>query len=293
VALPTLEKEKTMAGCLNPYALPRHIAEPRKNLIGLSSILALLAVLSIGASCAGPESSLSIFAAAGAKSPLDEICAQFTRQYGTQIEANYGGGGDVLSKMILSKSGDIFVAPEQDFMDTAAKESAIDAGTIKSLAYMIPVMAVPKGNPQNITTLADLARLGIRVVIARPETTLLGKYAPQIFWKAGLANAIAKNIVTTVSDCQSMLTVLVMGQVDAAITWNFYGTSAADKIDIIWLSPEQLTGVGQVLAAVSSYSQNPSSARELIAFMASSDSKIVFEQYGYITDAEEVSQYWH
>jgi molybdate transport system substrate-binding protein len=244
-------------------------------------------------SCSAGGANLSVFAAAGAKSPLDEISAQFAERYGDKIEINYGGGGDVLSRMALAKSGDIYVAPEQGFMDKAREEKAVDASTIKSLAYMVPVIAVPRGNPKGITGLADLAGTGVRIAVGRPETTLLGKFAPEIFEKAGLSNAIGKNIVTTAPDCQSMLTMLVMGQVDAIITWNFYGTSAADKIEMIWLSPEQLTGVGQVLAAVSAYSKNTGTALKLIDFLASSEGQVVFKKYGYITDAGEVSRYWH
>jgi molybdate transport system substrate-binding protein len=264
-----------------------------KRLLTMVFVL-LLPVLTVAAvSCSSARSSLSVFAAAGAKSPLDQICTQFTKEHGTVIEVNYGGGGDVLSKMVLSKSGDIYVAPEQGFMDTAKEKKAIDAGTIKSIAYMIPVIAVSKGNPKQVTSLADLAKPGVRIAVGRPETTLLGNLAPQIFEKAGLSDAIGKNIVATASDCQSMLTMLIMGQVDAVITWNFYGTSAADKIEIIWLSPKQLTGVGQMMAAVSSYSKNAGTARKLIDFMASAEAKDIFKKYGYITDAGEVSKYWH
>jgi molybdate transport system substrate-binding protein len=213
-------------------------------------------------------------------------------KYGTQVEINYGGGGEVLAKMVLAKSGDVYIAPEQRFMDSAREKQAIDAGTIKSLAYMIPVIAVPRGNPKQVTCLSDLTKPGVRVAITRSETTLLGKFAPEIFEKAGLSEAIGKNIVTTASDPNNLLAMLTMGSVDAGITWHFYGTSASDKIEIIWLSPEQLTGIGQMQAAVSAYSQNTKTALKLLDFLTSSQGKDVFKKHGYITDAEEVKKYW-
>ena len=262
--------------------------------VSVAILMALLALIAIiGSSCSSPASELSIFAAAGAKPPLDEICQRFEEEYGAKVGINYGGGGEVLSQIVLSRSGDVYVAPEQRFMETAREKQAIDPATIKRAAYMIPVIAIQKGNPKNIITLADLARPGIRVAVTRPETTLLGKYAPEIFEKAGLAEAIEKNVVTQAARPDSLLTMLVMGQVDAGIIWHFYQTQAPDQIENIYLLPEQLTGIGEMQVAVSAYSRDKKSAQRFIDFMTSADGKTIFKKLGYFVDGEEVKQYWH
>jgi molybdate transport system substrate-binding protein len=256
--------------------------------------LALLAlIVNLGTSCSTSPSTLSVFAAAGAKPALDEICQRFGEKYRTKVEISYGGGGEVLNQMVLSRSGDVYVAPEQRFMETAKEKQAIDSETIKSVAYMIPVIAVPKGNPKNIQTLADLARPGVRVAITRPETTLLGKYAPEIFQKAGLTEAIDQNIVTQAARPDNLLTMLVMGQVDAGILWHFYQVQAPDQIENIYLLPEQLTGIGEMQAAVSAYCRDKGSAQRFIDFITSAEGQAVFRKLGYLIDAEEVSKYWH
>ena len=265
-----------------------------QRIVIVTIFLVLLAlIINLSVSCSPPSSTLSVFAAAGAKPALDEIGQEFQEKYGTTVEISYGGGGEVLNQMALSRSGDVYVAPEQSFMETAREKQAIYPETIKSVAYMIPVIAVSKGNPKNITTLTDLARTGIRVAVTRPETTLLGKYAPEIFSKAGLTGAIGNNIVTEAIRPDSLLTMLVMGQVDACIIWHFYQVQAPDKIEIIFLAPEQLTGIGEMQAAVSSYSQNKKVAQQFIDFITSANGKEVFKKLGYLVDAEEVSKYWH
>jgi len=195
--------------------------------------------------------------------------------------------------MILSGSGDVYIAPEQRFMETAIEKGAIELETIKSIAYMIPVIAVQKGNPKNIVTLADLARPGIRVAITRPETTLLGKYAPEIFSKAGIAEAIEKNIVTQAARPDNLLTMLVMGQIDACIIWHFYQLQVPEQIENIYLLPEQLTGIGEMQVAVSSYSNDRKSAQRFIDFITSGNGAAVFKRFGYLVDNEEVNRYWH
>ena len=198
-----------------------------------------------------------------------------------------------MSQMILSGSGDVYIAPDQNFMDMAVEKGAIDPVTVDVLAYMIPVIAVPKGNPMNLNTLEDLARPGIRVAVTRAETTLLGNYAPEIFEKAGLIEAIDSNIVTEAARPDSLITMLIMGQVDAGIVWHFYQNQNPDEIEVINLTPEQLTGIGEMQAAVSTYSQDRKSAQQFIDFMISADGENIFRNLGYFVDAEEVKQYWH
>jgi molybdate transport system substrate-binding protein len=265
------------------------------SLLILTCTIFLVAV--IGCGSVSPLSSPSlkeilVFAAAGTKPAIDEAAKLFEQKTGTKVTINYGGGGEVLSNMALAKTGDVYSAPEQRFMEAATEKGAVDPKTIRSVAYMIPVIAVAKGNPKGITNLTDLTRPGIRVAITRPETTLLGKYAPEIFRKAGLAEAIEKNIVTQAARPDSLLTMLIMGQVDAGIIWHYFGTTASNDVDIIWIPKEYVTGIGEIQAAVSTYSQEAKTAQKFIDLLVSSEGKEIFKKNGYIIDSEEANKYW-
>jgi molybdate transport system substrate-binding protein len=252
----------------------------------------LLTLPIVVAGCDSGAESLSVFAAAGAKPALDEAARQFQEEHGTEIEVSYGGGGEVLTRMVSAETGDIYIAPEQKFMKIAVEQGAVEPATMKSLAYMVPVLAVQKGNPKQITTLTDLARPGIRVAIARAEATLAGEYALEIFEKAGLAKGIAKNIVTEATRPDLLVTWLSMGEVDAVITWHFYQTLAPDDIEVVFLPPEQLTGIGEMQVAVSTYSKNRDLAESFVDFLGSAEGKATFGKHGYIVDTEELEEYW-
>jgi molybdate transport system substrate-binding protein len=264
----------------------------RSVLIICSSLVLSLILFS---ACSRPRTSsgVVVFAAGGARPAIDELCQGFGGKYSLTAETIYGGGGEVLSKMILAKSGDIYVAPEQRFMETAIAKQAVDPTTIQTVAYMVPVIAVKKGNPKRISAPADLAKEDVRVAITRPETTLLGRYAPEIFRRAGLEEAIMPHVVTYASDPNNLLTMLMLGQVDAGIIWHFYGTLASDKIETIFIDPGQLTGIGKMQVAVSAYTRDEKRARQFIDFARSAEGKSVFKRCGYIVDVEEVNRYWH
>ena len=77
-----------------------------------------------------------------------------------EVEVAYGGGGEVLSQMELSRSGDIYVAPEQKFMEAAVEKGVVMTDTVTAVAWMVPAIAVPAGyeaqvRPRPATTKAS------------------------------------------------------------------------------------------------------------------------------------------
>ena len=94
------------------------------------------------------------FRRVGQQAPLDELARAFESQRGVGVEITYGGSGTVLSQMMLARTGDLYIPGSQDFMDTAEAKGAVDPSTRKIVAYLVPAIAVPKGNPKNILTLA-------------------------------------------------------------------------------------------------------------------------------------------
>ena len=76
--------------------------------------------LILGYSCTNSASdSLIILAAGGSKPAMDEICLEYNRQHKMQVTVSYAGGGDLLQQMQFGDFGDVYIAPEQSFMDTA------------------------------------------------------------------------------------------------------------------------------------------------------------------------------
>jgi molybdate transport system substrate-binding protein len=247
-----------------------------------------------GGTSASSEKEITIFCAAGVKPAIDESARIYGQKYGIKLNINYGGGGEVLSNMILAQSGDIYIAPEQRFMKTARDKGAIKADTlVSSLAWMIPVIGMKKGNPHKIQSLSDLAKPGIRVVNGRAETTALGELVPQILDNAGLRDAVERNIITTVPQVNAIITMLIMEQADAGFIWHHFGTTNGSDIEIIWIPAELIPDIGEVQIAVSSFSREPESAQKYIEFLSSAEGKAIFAKYGYLADSNEASAYWN
>ncbi len=263
----------------------------KKSVIILACILLIAGAIGCGNSSNDEE--IFVFAAAGTKPAVDEAAALFEQQTGIKVAINYGGGGEVLSSMILGETGDVYISSEQRFMDSALKKGAVGSeADVATVACMIPVIGVQEGNPLNIQSLSDLARPGLNFAMCNPETTALGDIGPQILQNAGLYDAVKANIVTTAPRVNSVVTMLEMKQVDAGFIWSHFNTTNPDDVDIIWIPKEYVTGVGEIQAAVSAYSSQEKTARKFVDFLVSEDGKEIFEKNGYLTDAREVSELW-
>jgi len=156
---------------------------------------------------------------------------------------------------------------------------------------MVPVIAVRKGNPRHIRSVDDLASWGVRIAICSPSTTLLGEFAGDIFRSSSLKKMIEKNIVTQMARPDGLLTMLILGSIDAGVIWHFYGSMAENEIDMVFFPPSQVRESGKMQIAVSAYCRNEEIAARYIDFATSAEGREIFRKRGYFTGGEEEGKY--
>lgn len=238
-----------------------------------------------------PQAHLEVFAGAASKPPLEELAAEFESNTGIKVDLTFGGSGAVLSQMEMAHRGDIYLPGSPDFMERAKRDRAVDAKTERIIAYLIPAINVPKGNPKHITSLEDLAKPGVRVGLARPDTVCVGLYGAEILEKAGLAEQVKKNIATYAESCEKTANLVALRQVDAVIGWDVFSSWAPDKIETIYLHPDKVVRLAYIPAAIASYSQHKNAAAQFIDFITSDEGKRVFKKWGYLVTEQEARKF--
>ena len=237
----------------------------------------------------GPHKIRAYFGSA-AEVPEEELVAAFQKETGITVEYTMSGSGTLLSAIELAKVGDLFAPGSQDYMQKAINDGIMVNSSIKTLAYLVPAIIVQKGNPKNITSLSDLAKPGLKVGIGNPDSVCVGLYAQDILTKAGLWDSVKPNIVTYASSCSNVATLVVTKAVDAVIGWHVFYNWTPDKVDIIYLKPEQIPKIAYVCIGITKYADDPTSAQKLIDYLLSSEGKAVFTKYGYFSTLEEAKK---
>lgn len=228
------------------------------------------------ATAAESGQSILVFSGAGLRAPMEEIGSAFTQETGIAVQYNYGGGGTLVSQMNLTRKGDVFMPGSTAEWKTAKSQGLVDVYQL--VAYHVPVIVVPKGNPKNIASLADFAQPGLKVALGDVNATAIGKAGAKMFGKLNITAAVEKNVVTRTPTINELVTIMNTGQADAAIlTLDNVDVKTMDTITIPLNQNEVLiTPVG-----ITSYTKNAQDAQKFADYVASDEGKAFFVRHGF------------
>jgi molybdate transport system substrate-binding protein len=222
------------------------------------------------------QESILVYSGAGLKSPMEEIGQLFTRKFGITVQYNYGGSGMLISQMNLTKKGDVFIPGSTVEYSTAQNQGLV--GGSQLVAYHVPVIAVQKGNPKNITTIQDFAKPGLKVALGDTNATAIGKAGAKMFKKFNITEAVDKNVITRTPTINELTVIMNTGQADAALlTLDQINEATMDAIPI----PANDNVVLIVPVGITSFTKNPEFAQKFADFVASDEGKAVFASHGF------------
>ncbi|XCN73538.1 MAG: substrate-binding domain-containing protein [Candidatus Electrothrix aestuarii] len=155
----------------------------------------------------------------------------------------------------------------------------------KPLCFTQYVMITPKGNPAGINTIQDLARPGVKVVLAPDASPPGGAAVLKLLEKTGVKDAALANTVVQGSCVQEIMTSVIDGTGDVAVVEkrltripNFLGQTEVVPLPDNQQPPPPLPfTIGMMEDA-----QNPDVARDYIAFILSEQGQACFERQGFI-----------
>lgn len=239
----------------------------------------------------GDGGRIVIFCGSASKPALEDVVEGFEEETGFRVDLNFSGSGTMLSQMMMSKSGDLYIPGSPDYMFKAIEENVVYADTIEKIAYLIPAIITPEGNPNEIKCLEDLKRSGVKVGIGDPGSVCIGEYAVDTLMNANLYEDVERNIVVYAESCSKTASLAVLGTVDAIIGWRVFHCWNPDKTDIVYIDPGQIPRIAYISAAISKYSEEISIAEEFINYLSSPVGMDFFLEYGYITSDNEAKKY--
>jgi molybdate transport system substrate-binding protein len=224
-----------------------------------------------------PSVKLLVYSGAGLRESMDGLAEGFEQEHGIKVEITYGGAAQLLSQIELAGEGDVFIPGGRPIFDKAKEKGFIEYEHF--VAYHIPVIGVPKGNPGNITCIADLARPGVEVALGDAKAVPIGKAANKILEKAGIADDV--NIVTRAGTEPELVAMLATRSADAAIFWKSSLIEAEDKIGIIEI-PKEENAIKIIPVGVLKFSDNKDAAKDFVHFVISDRGKAIWGQNGYV-----------
>jgi molybdenum ABC transporter molybdate-binding protein len=225
-----------------------------------------------------PGQPLLVYCAAGLKAPVEQVAHEYERLFGGAIQLQYGGSGTLLSNLRVTGRGDLFLAADQSYLDLARASNLL--AEIIPLAHMIPVIAVPKGNPRQVRGVAELLRPGLRIGLANPDAAAIGKVTRDLLQKAGVWAALEKQTTVFKPTVNDVANDIKLGAVDAGILWD---ATVGQYPELQGVAvPELVPGRQAVAIGVLRSSTQPTAALRFARYLGARDKGLkVFASAGF------------
>ncbi len=225
------------------------------------------------------EPRVVLFSGAMLRPGVEETIKAFEEREGCSIERVYNGCGILVAQMKAGASPEAYLACDVTFMDMV--EDRFEAP--KDLTENDIVLAVAKGNPKGLKTLADLAHEGLRVGLAHPVKSALGYLTRLMLEDAGLYDAIGQNVAVESATGDFLLNQILTGSLDAVLVYRTNVMANPENLkkhlDMI---PVDLPGALAVQPfAVARKSRHPFLMQRLYEAIVSETSKERFEKVGF------------
>ncbi len=231
---------------------------------------------------------LQVWSCGGLAEAMMPINERFQSATGTRV-AYTGAFAAALGKSLLgSATADVFAGR---VLDLAKKlRSTGKMTSFVPLCFSRYVLVTPKGNPAGIKGIEDLARPGVRVVLAPEASPPGGAAALKILEKAGILEAAKKNAVTLGSCVQRTMDDVISGRghvsvVELRVTRlpDFAGKLDVVDIDEGLFPPGPLTFTAGVMKSA----KNPALAASYVKHLTSAEGQALFERQGFIPAASD------
>ena len=225
------------------------------------------------------KTELNVLVTASLANSFEKIGEVFMNKFlNVSVQFNFAGSATLVTQIQQGAPVDIVAMADTINMNKVLSSGDIDQKSISILAQNKLAILVQRGNPQNIKTLSDLTRNGLKVVLcdlAQP----CGRYAATVLSKANVSFAVASREASA----SGVVSRIALGEADAGIAYFTDGFVAGDKVDAVKIADNlNVTAEYPIGIATEPKTKDKSAIVAFIAMTKSSVGRKVLAENGFI-----------
>ena len=228
---------------------------------------------------------LTVYAAASLTDAFTEIGKSFEAQhFGVRVVFNFGGSQNLRTQIEQGAPADIFASANTEEMEALVTAQYVAADAPKIFLTNRLVVILPKGNPADISSLQDLRRPNLKLVLAAEEVPA-GRYARQVLERlnsrfgAAYSSEVLANVVSNEDNIRQAVTKVQLGEADASIVY-VSDVVAVPELGRIQIPPE-VNVIAQYPIARLTDSADLELANEFIAYVLSPAGQAILSKWGF------------
>lgn len=228
---------------------------------------------------------LTVFAAASLTDAFKEIGAAFEAAHqGVTVKLSFAGSQTLRTQIEQGAQADVFASASGKEMTALVIGGLVDQAAPQVFLSNRLIVLLPSKNPAGVKTLEDLAKPGIKLILAAQDVPV-GNYARQALelmekqFGAGFKDKVLANVVSNEEDVKQVVAKIQLGEADAGIVYTSDAVAAPDlpTIEI----PSELNVVAKYPIAVLSKSPNADLAAEFVTYVLSPDGQATLKKWGF------------
>ncbi len=259
--------------------------------VPLVALLLALAACGSGSDPAGQPVTLNVFAAASLQAAFTTIGRQFHAAHpNVSVTFNFGGSNTLAQQITQGAPADVFASANAAQMDVVVKAGDADGTRVKTFAHNRLVVIYPRSNPTHLQRLQDLARPGVKIVLAAAAVpagqyalVFLGKASADPAFGASYKANVLKNVVSYETDVKAVLAKVSLGEADAGIVYVTDAATAASSLGTFEI-PDALNTIA-LYPIVALKGAPHAAAQQFVDAVDSPDGQAVLASYGFIASS--------
>jgi molybdate transport system substrate-binding protein len=236
---------------------------------------------------ATPVRTLTVFAAASLNGPFSELGQNFEAVHsGVKVTFNFAGSQTLSAQIMQGAEADVFASANHAEMDKLVADGLVAQGSDVVFVTNSLVVISPPDNSAGLQSLQDLARPGLKMVLA-DATVPAGKYALQALDKMAADPAfggdfktrVLSNVVSHEIDVKVVAAKVSLGEADAGIVYISDSVASPDLKTIA--IPENLNVVAAYPIAALVNAPGRDLASAFVAYVLSPEGQAVLMKWGF------------
>jgi molybdate transport system substrate-binding protein len=230
---------------------------------------------SASSSAAGPTGTITVLAAASLTEAFTTLGKQFEAAHpGTKVVFSFGPSSGLATQITQGAPADVFASASRKNMDQVTSAGAASSPTVFVKNTM--EIAVPPSNPAHISSVADLAKPGVKVALCQAQVPC-GSVAATVFGNA----KVKVKPVTLEADVKSVLSKVTLGEVDAGVVYVTDVRSAGEKVKGIEIPADVNAATAYPIAGLTK-APNAAGAKAFVDYVLSVAGASVLTQDGFL-----------
>ncbi|HWA15429.1 MAG TPA: molybdate ABC transporter substrate-binding protein [Gemmatimonadales bacterium] len=186
----------------------------------------LLAALLFPATPLGAQGTLTVYAAASLTEAYNEIGKTFEKVHpGTTVRFNFAGSQVLATQIAQGARADVFASADQRWMEYVEEKGGLASAPVVFARNQL-VVVIPESNPGQVSRLHDLARPGVKLVLAGRQVPA-GAYAREALsrlratpgFSKNFDQAVLANLVSEEENVRAVAAKVQLREADAGIVY--------------------------------------------------------------------------